>query len=265
MNIDIYAITVCVNYAHLLKHGIIANKSFFKRWVIVTSEEDVDTQKLCKEHNLECLISKTIRKRNFFKSGAINEAFDYLGYDKGWYLHIDADIILPQNFPNVFAVDETEQPLIRGRKTEKSFNILQNHQVTGFRKYINKPHQQAMLYCMGRINVDEDEDIENLNIQKYFDRVDDIIQEFEGYGYFQLFYLPALQNKYKNHLQQIYPTLSKNAGSDDWIFSKLFDRKISLNTYCIHLSPEEINWDGVENSKTYEGSRLMSNPNSNNK
>lgn len=252
MNIEIHAITVCVNYSHLLKHTVIANKRFFKRWVIITTEEDLATQEICKEHGLECLISKTIRNRTFFKSGAINEGFDYLGYDKEWYLHIDADIVLPQNFDEVFANDKTGQPLIRGRKKGPSFNILQKYPPTRFRKYINEPHQQAMLYCMGRINVDKNEDIETLNIQKYFDKIDNIVQEFGGYGYFQLFNLPALQKKYKYHLQQIYPTLSRNAGSDDWIFSKLFDNKISLDTYCIHLSPEEVNWDGIENGNNIQ-------------
>ena len=44
MNIEIHAVTVCVNYAHLFKHCI-PNKRFFKRWVIVTTKEDTDTLK----------------------------------------------------------------------------------------------------------------------------------------------------------------------------------------------------------------------------
>jgi hypothetical protein len=257
MNIDIHAITVCVNYAHLLKYSIIANKHFFKRWVIVTTQEDHQTQELCKEHNLECLISKTIRQRTFFKSGAINEAFEYLGYDKEWYLHIDADVILPQNFDEVFAIDKTGEPQIRGRQKVKSPNILQSTHTSKFRKYINKPHQHAILYCMGRVNVDKNENIDNLNIQKYFDRTDEIVQEFKGYGYFQLFNLPAFFKKYKNHFHQVYPTMSRNAGSDDWVFSKLFDKIVSLETYCIHLSPEEVNWNGIESSNN-SSSKLMS-------
>ena len=44
---EINAITVCVNYAHLFKHCL-GNKRFFKRWVIVTHEDDKETIKLCK-------------------------------------------------------------------------------------------------------------------------------------------------------------------------------------------------------------------------
>ena len=71
MNIDIHAITVCVNYAHLFKFCI-QNKHFFKRWVIVTIEEDTDTINLCKENNLEYIISKTLYNRQFSKDEAIN-------------------------------------------------------------------------------------------------------------------------------------------------------------------------------------------------
>ena len=77
----------------------------------------------------------------------------------------------------------------------------------------------------------------------YFDRSDKIIQRFKGYGYFQLWHMPTLLELYPD-LHHVYPSLSKNAGHDDWIFSKLFYQIVSLQSYCIHLSPEKLNWDG---------------------
>ena len=49
--IDINAVTVCINFSHYLKHCI-SNKKYFKRWVIVTHEDDTDTIKLCKDNDL---------------------------------------------------------------------------------------------------------------------------------------------------------------------------------------------------------------------
>tara|TARA_Y100000114_G_scaffold116349_1_gene110612 strand:- start:193 stop:978 length:786 start_codon:yes stop_codon:yes gene_type:complete len=249
MNIDIHAITVCVNYSHLLKYTIISNKHFFKRWVIVTHETDLDTIKLCKKHNLEYIFSKSLYNRTFFKSGAINEAIDYLG-DVDWILHIDADIVLPQNFPYIFREDIHGKPLIRGTYLnwpEGKGKLYTTHK---FRRYVKNSIQEPVLYCMGRVNVDEGEDLETLNIQKYFDQEDKIVQAHKGYGYFQLWNNSFLNLFYANNLVEIYPTHSRNAGADDWIFAKMFTKIVSLDTYCVHLSPEEINWNGVQKVTT---------------
>ena len=159
MNIDIHAITVCVNYSHLLKYTIIANRHFFKRWIIVTHETDLDTIKLCKKHNLEYIFSKSLYNRTFFKGGAINEAIDYLG-GVDWILHIDADVVLPQNFPDVFKEDESGKPLIRGTYLnwpEGKGKLYTTHK---FRRYVKNSIQEPVLYCMGRVNVDEGEDLD---------------------------------------------------------------------------------------------------------
>jgi hypothetical protein len=56
--------------------------------------------------------------------------------------------------------------------------------------------------------------------------------------------MPTLFEVYSD-LYHVYPSLSKNAGHDDFIFAKMFYQVISLDSYCIHLSPEKIGWDGV--------------------
>mgnify|MGYP001242070555 FL=1 len=247
MNIDIHAITVCVNYAHLFKFCI-QNKHFFKRWVIVTIEEDTDTINLCKENNLEYIISKTLYNRQFSKGEAINEAMDYLGYNEEWYLHIDADILLPGNFEDTFPIDEqTGRVKVIGAKKLKCIDT-DHMERTGYYRYyeefVDEPFAALNLYAMGRVNVDEDEDFEMFVSQQYFNKTDEVIQKFKGYGYFQLFHLPSLLEVYPD-LHHIYPSMSKNAGHDDWIFSKIFYQIISLDSYCVHLSPEKINWDGI--------------------
>ena len=247
MNIDIYAITVCVNYAHLFKYCI-PNKRFFKRWVIITTEDDTDTIQLCKDNNLEYIFSKKLYNRQFSKGEAINEALDYIGYTEEWYLHIDADVLLPDNFGNTFPKDEeTGRVKIIGLRKLKCVDT-EHMERTGYyryyEEYCDKPFIALNLYTMGRINVSEEENFDPFIPQMYFDDINSIVQKFKGYGYFQLFHLPSLLETYSD-LHHIYPSMSKNAGHDDWIFSKMFYQTISLDSYCIHLSPENENWDGV--------------------
>jgi hypothetical protein len=247
MNIDIHAITVCVNYAHLFKHCI-ANKRFFKRWVIVTAEHDVDTINLCEENNLEYIISKNLYNRDFSKGEAINEAFDHIGYTEEWYLHIDADVLLPDNFGDTFPIDkETGRVKVIGLRKLKCVDT-EHMERTGYYRYyeefVDEPFAALNLYTMGRINVPEQEDFDPFVPQIYFNKTDHIVQKFKGYGYFQLFHLPSLYKVYPD-LHHIYPSMSRNAGHDDWIFAKIFYNIICLDSYCIHLSPENENWNGI--------------------
>ena len=239
--VDLYAVTVCVNYSHLFKHCI-PNKRFFKRWVIVTHKDDKHTIKLCKENDLEYIFSEKIYQRTFWKSGAINEALDKIGYDKDWYIHIDSDVLLPDNFMDMFQKSEFNEEIeIIGRRKLKQTGIEKPYSHP-----ISKPFKALNLFCMGRINVDEEEDFEHFVSQDYFDRPDLIVQRFKGYGYFQMWHGPSLYRVYPD-LHHMYPSLSKNAGHDDWIFSKMFYQLIDLPVYCIHLSPENENWDGFQN------------------
>lgn len=248
MNIDIHAITVCVHYSHLLKHCI-SNKRFFKRWVIVTIEDDIETINLCNEHNLEYIFSETLYTRTFAKGCAINEAFDYLGKDKEWYLHIDADVLLPENFPNIVQLDPVlNRCVLKGNKKKEfgSYDFFQKYgENQPYFEYIDLKYQSYNLYSMGRVNVDENENMNDFNPDKYWGRHNEITDKYKGWGYFQLFHLPTV-NRIHPNLHQIYPTLSNDAGADDLVFAGMFFNIVDLNMFCLHLSPEGINWKGID-------------------
>ena len=233
MSIDINAVTVCVNFSHYLKHCI-SNKKYFKRWVIVTHEDDTDTIKLCEKHDLEYILSKKIYERVFNKGAAINEGFDYLGKDKEWYCHIDADVLLHDNFASSFSPTH-----IHGQLRHTYLERVLPHQ-----HKLGMLPDALYLYTMGRINLNGDENLNEINFKEVFKMEDKIVQQWLGWGYFQLFNLKALKEVYEN-LYQIYPTMSNNAGTDDYVFKQLFYQVISLNTHCIHLSPEKVHWDGI--------------------
>ena len=139
--IDIHAVTVCVNFSHYLKHCI-PNKRFFKRWVIVTHEEDEDTIKLCKDNDLEYILSEKIYERTFNKGAAVNEGFDHIGKDKEWYCHIDADVLLHDNFPSTFTSTH-----INGKLRHTYLQRVVNH-----KHELGEAPDALYLYTMGRIN-----------------------------------------------------------------------------------------------------------------
>ena len=237
-DIDIYAVTVCVNYARYFKHCM-PNKRFFKRWLIVTVEEDKDTIKLCEENDLEYIFSKTLYDRKFFKSGAINEGFYHLGDDHEWYLHIDADILLKENFTDNFKLNKKGELCLRGYTNPALRDKSPRLKMVN----IDNPAHN-WIFSMERDDITianfTDPEYEVLPLSVDFDKP----RHYHGYGYFQLFNLRMLRERFPS-LYQIYPTLSNNAGADDIIFRDMFQRVVSLSTRCYHFSEIGVNWDGI--------------------
>jgi hypothetical protein len=93
------AVSLCLYYSDYLA-ATVANRRHFDRWVIVTVPEDRETIEFCREHELECLLSTTLREDGwdfdpkFRKASALNEALDQLD-PAGWALILDADVLLP--------------------------------------------------------------------------------------------------------------------------------------------------------------------------
>jgi hypothetical protein len=94
----IEAVTVSINFSDYLRE-IVRNKSLLDRWLIITHKDDKDTINLCKSFKLEYMLTKKIYENNaqFAKGKAINEGLQCLDRDD-WILHLDSDILLPQNF-----------------------------------------------------------------------------------------------------------------------------------------------------------------------
>jgi hypothetical protein len=97
----IEAITVSIHFSDYLIHCV-GNNKHFDRWIIVTVADDEKTIDICKQHNIEYILSKNIyinRYDNgpamFAKGRAINEGLERLKKND-WLVHIDSDIILPK-------------------------------------------------------------------------------------------------------------------------------------------------------------------------
>jgi hypothetical protein len=105
-HIKLEAVTVCINYSDFLRFTLPHNKKFIDNYVVVTSQEDKLTQKLCKDNNIKCVKIKKDKLIELDSKGlAINKGLEQLDRD-GWVLHLDGDIWLPpltrtilNNFP----------------------------------------------------------------------------------------------------------------------------------------------------------------------
>jgi GTP:adenosylcobinamide-phosphate guanylyltransferase len=51
------AVSVCVNYADFLEHTIDSVLAVVDDWVIVTTDSDKDTQRLCKQRGVRCVVT----------------------------------------------------------------------------------------------------------------------------------------------------------------------------------------------------------------
>lgn len=223
--IYIEAVTVCLNYSHILEQCI-SNKNHFDKWIIVTSEDDILTQNMCKKYNLECVISKRIHEsgeyifthprlktqhglkpaKAFFekaplaKGKAINDGLEKCNISD-WIVHIDADILLPENF----------------REHIKN-EILDKNSLYGLGKRTNEFNENIGSWKNGLgMGVDG------------------------AIGWFQMFHSSAFKNIFNNK----YSEESADTWWDDMIFAEKFNKNQKCFKYCFAKTISE-------NSNSYQ-------------
>jgi hypothetical protein len=93
------AVTVCVGFDDMLDVAIGVNHPHLDTLIVVTSHFDRLTQAVCHKHGVQCVQTDLFHKngRAFNKGAAINAGMSYFQYH-GWRMHLDADILLPDNF-----------------------------------------------------------------------------------------------------------------------------------------------------------------------
>jgi glycosyltransferase involved in cell wall biosynthesis len=100
MNRKIELITVCKKYSDFLKITLPINKKYFDNVIVITDQEDIETQELCKKENVNFVIYDGFNKMNakFNFGGARNFGIQNLKYCD-WVIFLDSDIIIEdQNF-----------------------------------------------------------------------------------------------------------------------------------------------------------------------
>ena len=185
-------VTTCVGFDDILDVTLGHNHAHADSYIIVTSHDDTKTHNVCRKHGATCVQTDLFSKNNrkFNKGAAVNAGFNYFQYH-GWRLHLDSDIVLPDNFRR----------------------ILFNHTHL----------ERDCLYGIDRINViGKDKLVEIASGNQHSHRkihggeIDHRwVDEYDGYlplGFFQL---------YHSSCQKSYPYSLGDASHDDLILQRI--------------------------------------------
>ena len=217
-NNSIPLIGICVSYCYFdtLQFMLPVNYLHFNKLYVITQVDDIQTINFCKQFiNVEILFYdfKNNNKR-FDKYGAIKYAQQkvYQSYSNSWYLIIDSDIILPNNFINILINEKLNEDCIYGAYR---LNILKTSELCRKNSFIERNER---LHSNITNNI--------LYRKKYPPSI---------LGCFQL---------YKKKCYQ--PDNFNNAGWGDYHFGyENFNLFCNLNNLIyIHLGDSNKNWNG---------------------
>ncbi|MEN3334359.1 MAG: hypothetical protein V7641_3724 [Blastocatellia bacterium] len=89
------ALQVCVDYADVLAHTLKINRPLFERFIIVTAPHDIETQEICRDYDIELVVTERFWHDGAFfnKAAGLNEGLRRASTDL--VCSVDADTILP--------------------------------------------------------------------------------------------------------------------------------------------------------------------------
>jgi Glycosyl transferase family 2 len=228
-------VIICVDYSDFLEITLEHNVHHFDRIVVVTSHTDKNTQDVCRKFSIDCVCTDVFYEggNTFSKGLGINIGLGHLRCT-GWVLHMDADVILPDNFRqmlrksalkscNIYGADRVS---IIGRN---QYNNLKNH--TNFKIQ----HQYRFL----------------LNVPSGLQQGARLIHNECGYapiGYFQLWWGP---------LGRRYPTVQQDSAEHTDVMHALQWPRVNrillptIIVYHLESEPSKMgaNWKGRTTKK----------------
>lgn len=223
----IEGVIVCVNYGDFLAETLPLNKQHFDKLVVVTSEEDLETQKLCEYHYVECVIADFGPPGTFDKARGINEGLKHLS-KKSWVIHLDADIALTPQTGQILRSLKLDTNCLYGidRFLIKSYKL--------WRRQVKKPQ------VVNEMNT-------YIHTQKFTVGTRFMADSYGGYipiGFFQM-WNPMVSGVYE------YPEGHTSAGRTDMLFAGEWPRSrrhMLPEIVAFHLesepAPQGINWSG---------------------
>lgn len=140
------AITVCVGYDDFLRESARYNSHHFDRWIVVTEPGDTLTREVCRKFNLECVLTEDGKRHGapFNKGRMIERGLQQTSAD-GFRIHLDADMVLPNQFRTLCETADLQKDTIYGvdRMLCKSWEEWQRVQKSGF---LNGGHYEFHCY-----------------------------------------------------------------------------------------------------------------------
>ena len=210
------AICVSYNYFDALQFTLPVNYLHFDKIYLITQEDDIQTIEFCKNFNNVCIFFYNFKNngKKFDKFGALNfmQKIVYEECPESWYLIIDSDIVLPNNFIDILYKEKLNSKCIYGGIRN---NLLKTSEFLDKRAIIND---------INNIN------FPNNNILHWKNQPPSIL------GCFQLYKKKCL-----------YDITYDNAeGFGDYQFGHInFDIFCHLeNIIYFHIGPGFVNWGG---------------------
>ena len=209
---NLVGICVSYNYFDTLKFMLPVNYLHFEKIYLITQEDDKETIEFCKKFDNVIVLFYNFKTDNkkFDKYGGLNYALKkvYSEQPDSWYLIIDSDILLPNNFIDILIEENLNSECIYGairHNILKSSELMNKSEIIKVSEWYN-------------------------NIRHLKDFLPPSIL-----GCFQLF-------KKKN----IYHTDCQDAGWGDYAFGhQNFDLFCNLETmFVLHMGPTGVNWSG---------------------
>jgi hypothetical protein len=224
------AVSVCVGFDDILDLTLPMNHPHLDTMIVVTTHADRATQLVAKKHGAICVQTDLFTKneRQFNKGAAINAGMGRFQYH-GWRLHLDADIILPDNFRRVlFNHTHLEPADIYGADR---IDVIGLDELKALREAMQKSPQAAWSFLLNPANQ-----------RAIGSRYVDTLRGYVPIGFFQLWHASA---------QKDYPWSLGTAQHDDVLFAEQWPRPNRLllpSVLCYHLcaQPPKLgeNWEG---------------------
>lgn len=104
---NLVGLTVCVNYGDHFAQSIGRWQGGLDALIVVTTPDDIVTQRLCSLHEVPFLTTSvfTARGAHFNKAGALNEGLNLLPWPD-WLVLFDADIVPPADWRQTVEIAE---------------------------------------------------------------------------------------------------------------------------------------------------------------
>ena len=109
-------LTVSVHYADFLDETLTENLDHFDEFVVVTAHDDRATQAVCERHGVICVktdVHAEDPSDRFNKGLMINLGLAHLR-NRGWLLHLDADIVLPDRLRFILNKSRLDEDCLYG-------------------------------------------------------------------------------------------------------------------------------------------------------
>lgn len=234
---NLEAVTVCVGYSDFLAETLKYNRQHFNRWVIVTHPKDMETIELCRRANLHLVVTDEFGRggpRPFNKGRGISLGMNFVS-SGSWVLHLDADVVLPNQFRQMLDVAHLDPQCIYGadRVLIKNWEEWQLYQKAEWLQNQHGYHLCCNFPATAHVGTR-------------------IIRGRHGYvpiGFFQLFHYD--NGVHVGHRWKDYPDASDNAAHSDIKFALHWDRRKRIllpEIIVAHLESEQLgmgaNWRG---------------------